>query len=214
MNKHTNYIAGSTILLVIISIFVVSALITPNLEALIQFSKDYPVLAPIIIISWRALAIIIPPIPGGLVSLALIPVFGWFWSFIYATIGLLIGANVAFFLARWFREPLVRKLVPLQQLHSWEDKLSSKKEFYGFLIIRLTTEPILDFISYIAGLSKISFWKFFTATFISLLPNIVLFYIGEEVYKRFYQQNAFLALILVLVIGVGYYIFINRNIKK
>lgn len=210
-NKHKHIIAGSTIGLTILSVFVIASIITPNLEAITDFSIKYPFLAPIAIILWRILAVVIPPLPGGLVSLALIPVFGWFASFLYATTGLMIGAAISFLLARRFREPLVKKFVPLQQLHSWEGKLSNKNEFWVFLGIRMSTEAIMDFISYIAGLSKISFTKFIVATFISLIPNALIFYLGETVYKEFYQKNAFLAVLVILILGLIYYKIFSRK---
>lgn len=210
MDKNSKVIALITILLTLVVIFSVTSYLSPRLDFIIQFSRDYPLIGPVVIILWRILAIVIPPLPGGIVSLALIPVFGWFPSFVYGTVGLLIGATISFFLARKFREPLVKKFVPLQQLHKWQGKLSDRTEFLTFLVIRLTTEPILDFISYIAGLSKISFIKFFIATFIILLPNALTYYLGETIYKSIYQENFYLAAVLILIIGFVYYRLLSK----
>ena len=135
--------------------------IPPRADAFIAFSEAHRFIGPVLVILWSILAIVVPPIPGGIISFALIPVFGWFWSFVYATIGLLIGTSIAFWLARRFREPLAQRFVPLQELHQWEQRFSQRMEFFAFLGIRFTTGPIMDFISYAAGLSSISFRKFF-----------------------------------------------------
>ena len=172
--------------------------IPPRADAFIAFSEAHRFIGPVLVILWRILAIVVPPIPGGIISFALIPVFGWFWSFVYATIGLLIGTSIAFWLARRFREPLAQRFVPLRELHQWEQKFSQRMEFFAFLGIRFTTGPIMDFISYAAGLSSISFRKFFLVTFISLLPDSISFYIGGAIYEAFYNQGAYLAFFLLI----------------
>lgn len=192
----------STIVIVTSLLFIIPA----HQKEITDFTIKHPLLAPFIIIFFRMLAMIIPPIPGGILSFALIPVIGWFWSYIYAVIGMTIGACIAFWIARKFREPVVAKFVPLQQLHHWEKQLSSKTEFTTFLLIRMTTGPIMDFISYVAGLTKISFKKFLIATLIAELPSIFVYYLGGEVYKRFTEQNSsFFGIAFLLIISILYF---------
>lgn len=183
-------------------------IVPANQEAITAFAIQHPILAPFIVILLRILAMVIPPIPGGIFSYALIPTFGWLLSYIYAFIGVTIGAVIAFVIARKFREPLIAKFVPLQQLHKWENQLSSRTEFMAFLIIRLTTGPIMDFISYVAGLTRISFKKFLLVTMIAELPSMVGYYLGEEVYQQFAaQDNQYVGVVLLIVIAFAFYFF-------
>lgn len=183
MNKETKIVAAITALLPISTAIALAFWLPNHIDKVASLAKTYPTVAPALIVFWRILSIIIPPIPGAIVSFSLIPVFGWFLSFVYAAIGIVIGQIIAFALARKFREPLVKRFVPLQTLHKWETKLSSQTEFLAFLGIRLATGYIADFISYAAGLSKISFKKFLAATLIVLPLDAVLYWAGGKVYE-------------------------------
>lgn len=197
-----------TIFLTILLIIIVPA----NQDAITQFAIQHPILAPFIVIVLRIIAMVIPPIPGGIFSYALIPTFGWFLSYLYASIGVTIGAIIAFLIARKFREPVIARFVPLQQLHKWENTLSSRTEFTAFLMIRLTTGPIMDFISYIAGLTKISFPKFLLATIIAELPSMIGYYLGEEVYQQFAaQDNQYAGVLMVIVFAIVLYFFKDHD---
>lgn len=202
MNKQTKLIAAITIISPILGLSLLLSWVPQHTERLIQITQENPTMAPLVLISWRIIGIIIPPIPGGIVSIALIPVFGWFWSFVYAAVGVLVGSSIAFLLARRFREPLVKRFVPLQQMHQWEDKFTKDTKFMTFLAIRFTTGPILDFISYVAGLTKISYKNFFLTTAITLLPDAFYYYVGEEVYKR----NTPVAIVGIIVFISVFYI--------
>jgi uncharacterized membrane protein YdjX (TVP38/TMEM64 family) len=181
-----------------------------HVDEVIVFATNHPVLAPLLIICWRAIGIIIPPIPGGIVSIALIPVFGWFWSFIYASIGVLIGCSVAFFLARIYGPALVGRFVPLKKIEKWEKQISETSKFWAFLAIRFTTGPILDFVSYMVGLTKISFKTFFLATAVSLLPDALYYYLGEA----FFRRSSKYLLVAVLVLVVIYYFASKFKVMK
>jgi uncharacterized membrane protein YdjX (TVP38/TMEM64 family) len=194
-SKHLTII--SPILLVIIMYL----WMPDNTASLSTFFSEHTLLGPILLILWRITSIVIPPIPGGIISIAMIPVFGWFASFLYATIGVLIGCCVAFLLARRYREKVVKRFISLQQIHQWESKLSQNQEFWAFVMIRFTTGPVMDFMSYIAGLSKISFQKFFVVTLITLLPDALYYYAGDKIY----QQSPTLAIVSLLIfVGVFY----------
>lgn len=210
MSKQLKFITTLTISLSVTLIILVTLFVIPNTNSIIEFSVKNPLLGPIIVILWRILAIAIPPIPGSAISLALIPVFGWWQSFLYATIGILIGTTVAFWLGRIFREPLVKRFVPLQQLHLWQSKLTPRTEFFVFLGIILATAPVTDFMSYIAGVSKITFQKFIAAIFVSLLPNLVIYYFGELAFKI----NVYFGAAYILLYLIVFYVLKKRDFFK
>ena len=206
MKKH-QYLGGFTIICTIAVVLFLFWWIPPNINALIEFSLKYPLFAPLLIISWRILSIVVPPIPGAVLGFAFIPIIGWFWAFVFGFIGELIGATFAFYIARRFREPAVARFIPLQKLHAWEGKLSKKTEFLAFLGIRVTTGPIMDFISYVAGLSKINFRKFIVATFFAGLPSMLLYFLGAQAYEKFAEKSGILGVgLLILAFGFIYYL--------
>lgn len=211
MHKKPHFIASLTIILSAIGILTLYFVVPPHLPQIIAFTKAHPLVAPLILIFWRIIAIVIPPIPGGIVSLAVLPIFGWFWTFVYSFIGMTIGSTIAFLIARRYREPVVKHFVPLQQMHKWEGKMSSKTEFFTFLTLRFVTNPVFDFMSYVAGLSKISFWKFFLATLITLLPDALVYFLGDTVYKSFYQENPYVGILSLILFAVILYVISKKR---
>lgn len=199
----------------LITFFIAIYLLTPYYQQdIIDFTVAHPVLAPFILILWRFIGVVIPPIPAGLVAFALLPVLGWFWVFLYSSIGLLLGAIVAFWLARIFREPLVKRFVPLKDLSKWESKLSEKTELWGFILVRMTTGPVMDFISYLAGITKLPFWKFFVATVISLIPSATAYYLGQTAYDKVSTESPFIAIGFLLSLGVVYLFYKDQMRQK
>lgn len=212
--KHIKNLGNLTVIVtVVISVFLLFYL-PSHQDFLVTYTKEHPYTAPLIIILWRIIGIVIPPIPGGILSFALIPFLGWFWSYVYAVIGMMTGACIAFFIARKFREPLLSRFVSLKELHTWQDRLSNKTEFFTFLGIRLSTGSIMDFISYAAGLSKISFKRFFIITLISEIPYVVSFYLGEQAYKAFAEKSAFLGVAILLSLILSFYFLKDSTIFK
>jgi len=180
-----------------------------------NFALTYPFLIPLFIVIWRAISIIIPPLPGGILSFAFIPILGWFWAWLYGSIGVIIGASIAFYIARKFREPAVVRFIPLKKMHVWEDKLSKRTEFLAFLGIRITTGPIMDFISYIAGLSKISYKKFILATLIAQIPEAIWYFFGGTVYQKLLSTESLLSgMVLIAILVIGFFIIRNHGIFR
>ncbi|MDQ3014311.1 MAG: VTT domain-containing protein [bacterium] len=148
-------------------------------DALTNLLLQYPILAPLVFIAIRALAIIFPPIPGIVIDLIGIAVFPWFLGFVYGEIGVIVGAFIAFWIARKFREPLVKKFVRLNKVNQWEEKLSNNQEFWFWVGLRLFFNPLFDYISYAAGLTKISTTRYIITTIIGTVPTMfVIYYFG------------------------------------
>lgn len=164
----------------------------------------HPVIAPFIFIAFRALAIIIPPIPGILIDVVGVALWKFFPGFIYAEIGIMLGAMTAFWTARKFRESLLERFIPIQSLHKLEKKLSENQKFWGLVVIRLPTNPFFDYISWIAGLTTITSTKFFFSTLIGSFPlTFVFYYIGRETLNF----DFYLGLIAIIVFFIIWSVF-------
>jgi len=184
-------------------------------EFLISLLSEYKILAPFIFIIVRSTSVIIPPIPGIVFDFIGIIVFGKILGFIYAEIGVMLGAMVAFWIARRFREPVVKRIAFLQKVQEWENTVSEKKKFWSLVAIRLPTSPIFDYVSYAAGLTKISTSKFFFSSLLGNAPIMFLIYYfgGVSFQKGIYYTVAFLVALFVLLIIFGRKTFIKRFIK-
>jgi len=183
-------------------------------DTLVEFTGEHKFYGPMFLILWRILGIIVPAIPAGVVSFAVVPIFGWQLTYVYTLIGILIGTSTSFWLARRFREPLVARFIPLQKIHKLEDRLSHKKRFAAIVALRLFTVPVMDFSSYIAGLTKISFPKFFLATLVASVPDIGILYFGEELYKRVFGKSIAIGVGVLFFIALLYFLFRKYGYNK
>ena len=191
---------SSLIVLIVAGVSLILILFSRNIEFVQNFIVSHPVIAPFIIILLKMSAIVFPPLTGSIIGLSGISLFGWWQALIYDSIGTLSGAIIAFFIARKLRGPLMDRFAPLQRLDQFEERLPEKLEFWAFVIIRLPTEPIFDFLCYAAGLTRISFWKYLFATMLGSFPvKFLLFYFGGiTVSKGIYLIILFLALLGII----------------
>ncbi len=163
----------------------------------------------------RSLTIIIPPIPGGLVDLVGISIFGWVKSLMLAEAGIILGASTAFFIARYFREPLLRRFTSVQKIHQWEKELSKKEQFWSWVALRLPSNLFFDYISYAAGLTSCSYRMFISSTIVGNFPSVFLFYIvSGYAYKHGGALQAVIAAVALFVLGQIAFRIYRKNIGK
>ncbi len=168
-------------------------------------------LAPIISIFLRTAAIVIAPIPGTPIDLLNLAFFGKMAGFIYAEISIILGSCINFFIARKFGEPVVKKFISLEKIHIWEERINQKSGFWGLVFIRMATILIFDYISYVAGLTKMNFRKFFITSLLSSIPPVAAFYyLGGIILER----EFFLTIVLILPFIVIFYLFEKGKIFR
>ena len=184
-----------------------------RLDSTLEFTSEHLIIGAILLILLRTLSNVLPAIPGGMIVFSTVPIFGWFVAFLCNMTGILLGASIAFFLARVYREPLVSRFASLNKIHELEKQVSGKKGFMALVAFRLFTVPVVDISSYVVGLTKISFPKFIFATFIATLPTIATFYFGDEIYKKIFEKSLFVGIIVMLIIGSIYFIIKRYKTK-
>lgn len=205
---------GTLGILGLIALLLVIIFFNPyRLDSTLEFTSEHLIIGAILLILLRTLSNVLPAIPGGMIVFSTIPIFGWFVAFLCNVIGILLGASIAFFLARIYREPLVSRFASLNNIHKLGKQVSGKKQFIALVAFRLFTVPVVDISSYVIGLTKISYPKFFVATFIATLPTIATFYFGDEIYRRIFGKSLFVGITTMLIIGSIYFIIKRYRIK-
>lgn len=198
---------GSIGILGLIALLLVIIFFNPyRLDTTLEFASEHLIIGAIILVLLRTLSNVIPAIPGGMIAFSAVPIFGWFTAFICNMIGILLGASIAFFLARIYREPLVGKFASLNKIRQLGKQASGKKEFMALVAFRLFTVPVVDISSYVIGLTKIGYIKFALATFLATLPTIATFYFGDEIYRRLFGKSLFVGMATILILGSIYFI--------
>ncbi|MBA4397172.1 MAG: hypothetical protein C0394_07305 [Syntrophus sp. (in: bacteria)] len=113
------------------------------------------------------------PFPSEIITIANGMIYGKFWGVVISWTGAMLGAYVAFGLARLFGKPFVKAILPEKQ---WDklDQWSKRTAVIDLFLSRLL--PIISFnlINYAAGMTPVSLWTFTWTTGLGMLPVTVL----------------------------------------
>ncbi|MDH5538675.1 MAG: VTT domain-containing protein [Rhizobacter sp.] len=134
---------------------------------------------PAAVILLMVLAILISPIPSAPIALASGAAYGHGWGAVYVLLGAEAGALAAFALARF---------VGYETVHRWfGGRLSigligSQNALMGIVFVsRVLPFISFDIVSYAAGLTALSFWRFAVATLAGIAPaSFLLAHFGNE----------------------------------
>ncbi|MBI2737097.1 MAG: TVP38/TMEM64 family protein [Rhodospirillales bacterium] len=113
------------------------------------------------------------PFPAELVAVANGMLYGPFWGTIITWVGAMLGAFLAFALARAFGRPFVEAMVARrhwQRLDDWTGAHAAQMVFLARFL------PVISFnlVNYAAGLTRISWWSFGWTTGLGILPMTIL----------------------------------------
>jgi len=112
-------------------------------------------------------------IPNSLIAISGGAIFGIYYGTLYTTLGALFGATLAFSISRYFGKDLTEKLV--RQKAEWFDGKDGKNGFMIIFLLRLIPIVPFDVISYGAGLSKIYYVAFLSATLLGIVPGVIVY---------------------------------------
>jgi len=175
-------------------------------QLIVDCLREWPILAPVLYIVIRIVVTVVPFIPGIAVNTAGILLFGWFVTFIYVTVGTVIGGVIIFFSMRYFQKPLARRFVSIKRLDQYTNLLSGPEQFWSLVLLRIPAALTFDYLSYAAGISGISFRNFFTSLFIvELAINFPVIAFSDMAFR--YGYFAFFAIIGALIAA---YLFLRR----
>ncbi len=143
-----------------------------------EFVASYGAYAAAVSFVLMILQSIAAPLPAFLLTVANANLFGWWQGAILSWSSAMAGAAVCFFIARILGRDVVEKLNGkngIKQIEEFFDKHGKM----SILVARLLPFISFDIVSYVAGLTPMSFWGFFIATGIGQLPaTIVYSYVG------------------------------------
>ena len=134
---------------------------------------------PLAIIGLLSVAIVLNPIPSAPIALVAGAAYGHVWGTIYVVIGAEIGALIAFAIAR---------LVGYRVLRGWLGNrlslgsLTSQNALMAAVFVsRLLPFISFDLVSYAAGLTPLTAWRFAVATLAGIIPvSFILTHFGGE----------------------------------
>jgi uncharacterized membrane protein YdjX (TVP38/TMEM64 family) len=139
------------------------------------------------------------PFPAELVTFANGMLFGPVWGLVVTWVGAMLGASLAFALARWLGRPFVDAL--MKDEHRAAVDRWTKRQGVGVLLASRLM-PLISFnvINYAAGLAPISWWTFLWTTGLGILPITTLLVLtGDQVWNG--RGQAWIYLIAVAIAG-------------
>lgn len=166
------------------------------------------ILAPVIFVLLCALKpLVIFPVSG--LTFVAGAVFGLWYGTLLVAIGGLAGAVVGYYFARFYGRGIIERHVA-RRFPSAEEWVS-REGWTAVLFLRLLNVP-WDWVSYAAGLSKLSFRGFATATLIAVLPIAFLGTMLGAAVWHFPSWKFFAAFGTILAFGTVTYL-VRRHHK-
>lgn len=127
---------------------------------------------PAVVVGLMALAILVSPIPSAPIAVAAGMAYGHIWGTVYVVIGAETGALAAFGLAHVLGHEVLRRWLGDRVSVGW---LGSQNTLMGIVFLsRLLPFISFDLVSYAAGLTVLSWWRFAIATLAGIVPTSFL----------------------------------------
>lgn len=152
-------------------------------EEFISWTRQNLILYTIIVITFKVIAMVYPPLPGSVITVGSIPVFGWFGAYLTDFAGGLIGASISYFIAKKYGRKIVESLITDETLKKLEQtKVKHKREIEAVIVMRiLGGASIVEVVNYGAPLVNISFKSFIAGYFISHpITTLPIFYFANS----------------------------------
>ncbi|AOY89306.1 hypothetical protein BKP64_14635 [Marinobacter salinus] len=179
--NHSKWVFRLSILVIVALVMAVIWLVLRQLgmpvslapSALSDWLGHQGVSGPLLLMLMMILAVVVGPIPTLPISAAAGLVYGMFTGTAIAVTGALAGSIIAFYLARILGREVVRRKLGDHPVFS-----ANGSQRFLFIAVTLTRlVPLFSFalISYAAGVTAISLWRYALATTIGMLPMTFVF---------------------------------------
>ena len=146
--------------------------------------EDWGVWGPVIFIGVMAISVLFAPIPNAPIFVAAGLAWGPVVGTIYSMAGMMLGSAMAFGVARRLGRRHLPTLVGGRAASRLDD-LASRMGGRLIFWARMLPAVNFDWISYIAGLTAIGFWRFFFFSFLGMLtPTVLAVVAGDSLTRR------------------------------
>ena len=169
--------------------------------ALIEAIRGLGIWGPLAIVALIATAIVVSPVPSAPVAIAAGMIYGAAVGAVIVVIGAELGAIIAFLIARWLGYEAVRRWSGADRIMSYLSRERSQIWLMAVVFVsRLLPFVSFDAVSYAAGLTPLTFWRFALATVVGITPvSFLLTYAGEELSTA---SLATISLVLIVLVAL------------
>lgn len=168
---------------------------------------------PLLVVGLMVLAILASPIPSAPIALAAGALYGHAWGTLYVLLGAEIGALAAFGIARLAGYELLRHWFGERLSLGW---FGSQNALMGLVFAsRLLPFVSFDLVSYAAGLTVLSWWRFAVATLAGIVPaSFLLAHFGAEMAAGGAAEAMIAALVLGALVATPLVVKLLRDRRK
>jgi len=142
---------------------------TAKLDHVRHVFDGFGVFAPIVYVAAVTVEVVVAPLPGLALYAPGGLIFGGFWGGLLSLIGNVIGAGIAFVLARTLGQEAASRYLETSALADAERKLAARGTWIVFLL-RVNPLTSSDLVSYAAGLSSIRLRDLLLGTAAGMAP--------------------------------------------
>jgi uncharacterized membrane protein YdjX (TVP38/TMEM64 family) len=119
-------------------------------------------------------------VPSPLLMLVSILAYGPIWGSLLAVGAIFTASTVGYFVGKFLSQVTVEKIIGQKKEQSLEFYVN-KYGFWAVVITRLAPLLSNDAISFVAGIAKMKYIKFISATLVGIIPLTILFaWFGEN----------------------------------
>ncbi len=202
------------ILLLGIIVLIVMVKYAPQLVELVKnpqqfadYIKSFGVWGSIVFVLFEILQVIIALIPGDIFHVAAGFIYGMPLGFILAYFGEILGALIAFGIAKFFGAEIVKKFVSEKWIQKTSDLINSAKGTFGILVLCLIPGIPKDILIYVAGLTPVKPLRFLIIFLLCRIPDIfVKASGGSQIYEQNYTGLLIVVIALLVLLGIGYFL--------
>jgi len=149
------------------------------------------------------------PFPAELLAFANGMVYGAVWGTVVTWTGAMLGAALAFGLARKLGRPFVDGMVAKRD---WQvlDDWAATNGWQVVLFSRFLPVIAFNLINYAAGLTRLSWWQFLWTTGVGILPlTILMVVMGDNI-----ESLGWESWLLLFVGGLGLWFLVRPKLKQ
>lgn len=163
---------------------------------LITHLSAHKYIAVLALIILQAIQVIICILPGQPIQFAASYLFGIYIGYAISIIGAILGAFIAFYLAKWLGRDAVKMIFGEDKVENYRHKINSGKGLSIVLLIYLIPGFPKDLVGYVAGISKMRLLPFLVISSIGRTPGML----GSLFVGYYYQDKNWTAIIILSII--------------
>lgn len=222
MDRAKRVLVGKIVLALFGGLIIVSVIkylpyileITISLDRFRDYIISAGKLGTLVFIFFQILQTVIAPIPGEVIQVAGGYIYDVTLGLIYTTLGMMLGAIIAFYFTRLIGASFIEKLIKKKKSQWILGIMDSKKFSITLFIFFIIPGLPKDFLIYVAGLTPIKPLKFFGILFVSRFPWLLASVsIGSNIRYGNYMSTIIISLIALVLFVFGI-IYKDKIIKK